>query len=152
MKRNKFQVGDIVKVNKNVTLGDIEKNLFEGCQRDTMNFLRKASDSNFNNIYEVAAVSCFGHPMIDGRFINGKVLTVVNRPVFDEKEKEYLRAVIKPFRKEVVYIEKNNFFKDEEYIDIGLEKESITFPNFKKGTMYKNMKTDEKYTLIELGL
>ena len=152
MKRNNFCVGDKVKVNKNVTLGNIEKNFFEGCQRDTMNFLRKASDSNFNNIYEVEAVSYFGHPMIDGRFINGKVLTVVNKPILDEKEKEYLRAVIRPFRKEINYIIKNDFFEENEYIEIVLEKENIIFPNFEKGTMYKNMKPNKKYTLEELGL
>ena len=30
--------------------------------------------------------------------------------------------------------------------------ELIMLPSFKKGTMYKNMKTDKKYTLKELGL
>lgn len=152
MKRNKFQVGDIVKVNKNVTLGNIEENYFEGCQIATMNFLKKASNRNFNGVYEVEDVGAFGHPMIDGVFINGKVLTVVNKPILDEKEKEYLRSVIRPFRKEINYIIKNDFFEENEYIEIVLEKENIIFPNFKKGTMYKNMKSNKKYTLGELEL
>lgn len=151
MKINKFCVGDKVKINKNITLGDIEKDYFEGCQMDTMNFLKNASYSNFNIVYEVEGIIS-GLPIINGSTINSKVLTVVNRPILDEKEKEYLRAVIKPFRKEVVYIEKNNFSKDEEYIDIGLKSDTITLPNFRKRTMYKNMELDKKYTLKELEL
>ena len=152
MKRNNFCVGDKVKVNKKVTLRDIEENRFEGCQIDTMNFLKNASYSNFNSVYEVEEVSYFGNPMIDGRYINGKVLNIVNGPILDDKEKEYLKAVINPFRKKVEYIEKNVFSIDKEYIEIALESESIVLPNFKKGTMYKKMKSDKKYTLKELEL
>lgn len=152
MKRNNFCVGDKVKVNKKVTLRDIEENRFEGCQIGTMDFLKKASLSHFNNVYEVEEVSYFGNPMIDGWYINGKVLNIVNGPILDDKEKEYLKAVINPFRKKVEYIEKNVFSIDKEYIEIALESESIVLPNFKKGTMYKKMKSDKKYTLKELEL
>lgn len=73
--------------------------------------------------------------------------------ILDEKEKEYLSAVIKPFRKKVKYIEKRIFSTGAEYIRICLtEDETVNFPNFKKGTMYKGMKVNKRYTLEELGL
>lgn len=77
-------------------------------------------------------------------------------PILDEKEKEYLANVIKPFRDKVKYIVKSNcFIKD--FISIFLyndfkDIESIEFPYFQKDTMYKNMKLDKEYTLEELGL
>lgn len=73
--------------------------------------------------------------------------------ILDEKEKEYLSAVIKPFRNDVEYIEKRIFSTGAEYIRICLtEDETVNFPNFKRGTMYKGMEVDKVYTLEELGL
>ena len=77
------------------------------------------------------------------------------REILDEVEKEYLRAVIKPFRKKIDYISKNiNMlgYNKSEFIYIGLRGDSMTFPNFKKNTMYKGMMSGKKYTLEELGL
>lgn len=73
------------------------------------------------------------------------------REILDEKEKEYLRAVIKPFRDRVKCIQKsyNNFY---EYITICLIGERVPLPYFKKGTMYKGMEKNKEYTLEELGL
>lgn len=74
-------------------------------------------------------------------------------PILDDVEKAYLSAVIKPFRKDVVYIEKCIFSTGAEYIQICMtEDETVNFPNFKKGTMYKGMKRGKRYTLEELGL
>ena len=73
--------------------------------------------------------------------------------ILDKKEKAYLSAVIKPFREDVVYIEKCIFSTGAEYIQICMtEDETVNFPNFKKGTMYKGMKPGKRYTLEELGL
>ena len=71
--------------------------------------------------------------------------------ILDDIEKEYLSAVIKPFRDRVKYIQKkhNNVC---EYITICVIGESVSFPYFKKGTMYKNMKINKKYSLVELEL
>lgn len=77
------------------------------------------------------------------------------REILDEVEKEYLRAVIKPFRKKIDYISKNiNILEHNksEFIYIGLRGDSMTFPNFKKNTMYKGMMSGKEYTLEELGL
>lgn len=73
--------------------------------------------------------------------------------ILDEKEKEYLSAVIKPFRKNIKYIAKYTFSTEAEYVKICLNcNDYIVFPNFKRGTMYKGMKTNKEYTLEELGL
>lgn len=73
--------------------------------------------------------------------------------ILDDVEKAYLSAVIKPFRNDVEYIEKRIFSTGAEYIRICLtEDETVNFPNFKRGTMYKGMEVYRKYTLEELGL
>ena len=73
--------------------------------------------------------------------------------ILTDKEKAYLSAVIKPFRNDVEYIEKRIFSTGAEYIRICLtEDETVNFPNFKRGTMYKGMEKDRDYTLKELGL
>lgn len=75
---------------------------------------------------------------------------IVEKEILDEKEKEYLSAVIKPFRDRIEFIAKRTMFND--YIRIGLNDEVISLPYFDKGTMYKGMELDKKYTLKELGL
>lgn len=74
------------------------------------------------------------------------------KEVLDAKEKEYLSAVIRPFKGKVDYIKKFDI-TGKEFICIYLKNnEDIDFPYFKKGTMYKGMKLDKRYTLKELGL
>lgn len=77
--------------------------------------------------------------------------------ILDEREKEYLSAVIKPFKNKVKSISKSNVANGQyEYISIEtvhpLGTEFILFPLFKTQTMYKNMKLRKKYTLEELEL
>ena len=71
--------------------------------------------------------------------------------ILDEKEKEYLSAVIKPFREEVETIEKTSF-SGYEQLQISDGDTIMAFPCFEKGTMYKGMEVDKDYTLEELGL
>lgn len=76
-------------------------------------------------------------------------------PVLDSTERKYLSAVIKPFRKDVKYIRKNGscFLSEMEVIVAILKNDdSMIFPYFKKGMMYKGMQINKKYTLEELGL
>lgn len=84
--------------------------------------------------------------------------------ILDEKEKEYLRAVIKPFRDRVAKIIKADIEEDDSghyyslcicvyYEDCKKYWDYVYFPNFKrKDTMYKGMEVDKEYTLKELGL
>lgn len=81
----------------------------------------------------------------------------IPKPILDDKEKEYLSAVIKPFRKYVKYIYKYDYKVNEriticyrEYV--GNVIMGFSLPSFEKGTMYKGMKTNKQYTLEELGL
>lgn len=82
-----------------------------------------------------------------------KYATIYKRkePILDDKEKEYLGNVIRPFRGEVIYIEKRDALGGE-YINIELRTTFIYLPPFKENTMYKNMKLNNLYTLKELGL
>ena len=75
-------------------------------------------------------------------------------PILDDIEKEYLSAVIKPFREKIECIFKAKFPNfDEYYIVVGLkDNDSLRFPRFKGNTMYKGMKLSKHYTLEELGL
>ena len=75
-----------------------------------------------------------------------------NKPILDDVEKEYLSAVIRPFKDRVKYIRKYDC-PIREFIEIGISNDAtIAFPNFKKGTMYKGMEANKEYTLKELGL
>lgn len=76
---------------------------------------------------------------------------IVEKEILDEKEKEYLSAVIRPFRDRVEYIKKIS--GDREYISVLLEDgDGVVFPYFEKGTMYEGMEADKKYTLKALRL
>lgn len=72
-------------------------------------------------------------------------------PILDEAEKRYLAGVIRPFRKQVKYIEKAKS-SEGEIICIDTKYRYMVFPPFEKGTMYKGMHYDHEYTLEELGL
>lgn len=71
--------------------------------------------------------------------------------ILTDKEEAYLSAVIKPFRGKVRSIGKVSF-GGEEFLKIYLEDETIPFPFFTKGTMYKGMEANKKYALKELRL
>ena len=82
--------------------------------------------------------------------------------ILDEKEKEYLSTIIKPFKNRVEYIIKENVnqvncfisnSKQFEHIVIKItDSDFIFLTKFKKNTMYKKMETNKAYTLKKLGL
>lgn len=82
----------------------------------------------------------------------------IKKPILDEKEKEYLSGIIKPFRNRVKYITKFRGVFDNEFIEIGhvMDNEAelyyIELPLFKKGTMYKGMEVGKEYSLEDLEL
>ena len=85
-------------------------------------------------------------------------------PLLEPEEKKYLSEVIRPFRKEVKAIRKQEDPADpagKEYIQICLEKDHMnlpsekdlmTFPSFEKGEMYEGLEPYKNYTPEELGL
>lgn len=78
--------------------------------------------------------------------------------ILTKEEKEYLSAVIKPFRDRVTeifkynhpYIGKHNI--SIYYLDEGGSKMVVRLPDFPYETMYKGMVTERPYKLEELGL
>ena len=74
--------------------------------------------------------------------------------ILDDVEKEYLSAVIKPFRKKISCIRKSKDpRKRKNYIKIEFcDGDRMFFPNLANDAMYKGMKLDKNYTLEELGL
>lgn len=116
-------------------------------------FVDKTSNYGFSNINEQL------------KYFNDDVSIIkVERPVkyetmferkeeiLDEEEKKYLADVIRPFKDKIESICKLMGF-GKEFISIHLKNgESINFPYFKKGTMYKEMQTGKRYTLEKLGL
>lgn len=73
-------------------------------------------------------------------------------PILNDVEKDYLSAVLKPFRTIIKYI---SIWNDgsKQFLHIELyDDESVNFPNFKANTMYKGMEPKKRYTLDELGL
>ena len=75
--------------------------------------------------------------------------------ILTDSEKEYLSAVIKPFRNKVKGFNKGLYIFNLEYIRI-ITKEGVPYnvvlPCFNKGEYYKNMEIDKEYILAELGL
>lgn len=82
------------------------------------------------------------------------LLSEYKEPVLDDVEKEYLSAVIKPFRKHVTGVRK--WFNGIDYqIIISLDdcENLCQLPRFPLSSeMYKGMELDKKYSLKELGL
>ncbi len=74
------------------------------------------------------------------------------KEVLDAKEKDYLSAVIRPFKGKVNYIQKEISDTREDIVVCVACDDYLSFPYFEKGTMYKGMKLGKKYTLKELGL
>ena len=84
----------------------------------------------------------------------------IEQPILDNVEKRYLEGVLKPFKDRVEFIEKcEQCMSGKEYIIIAISSnirysnhEYVILPFFDKGTMYKGMELNEKYTPEELGL
>ena len=79
-------------------------------------------------------------------------------PILDDAEREYISAVIKPFRDRVMFIEKmfeDHLLGDQDcylFIRFNDGNYDMNFPVFRESIMYKGMERYKKYTLEELGL
>lgn len=77
-----------------------------------------------------------------------------------EKEKEYLRNFIEPFKDRVKFITKTETFnKKYEFLSITVSSiidskiiETTYFPSFPKGKMYKELENNKGYTVEYLEL
>lgn len=96
-----------------------------------------------------------GSGLLEDLIIGTLTIIKIPKPILDDIEKDYLSAVIKPFRNQVISISKKlgNY---GEFIDIEIKNaeysDGIYLPYFKPNSMYKGMKLYKYYTLKELGL
>lgn len=117
-------------------------------------------NSNFTKmnpcyLSEGGLYNCHGVSMNDylGFLLLGKY--EIKRPILDNVEKRYLEGVLKPFKNRISYIKKHHdiYHESAEFIYMKFKNnESLIFPYFKLGTMYKGMEPNKEYTLQELGL
>lgn len=95
------------------------------------------------------------------KFLNQEI--EIETDILSEKEKEYLKSIIRPFKDRVVSIEKRKNINSEGtfyYIAIAIKSvvidclsETIYLPYFKpESKMYEGMELNKEYTLKELGL
>ena len=70
----------------------------------------------------------------------------------DEKEKEYLSSVIKPWRYRVKSIVKQERLLAELIIIKCEDGWEVELPNFEMGAMYQGMELNKEYRLGELGI
>ena len=127
---------------------------FKVKDEDRANYLYKFTEEKLEGMYSKNVVFEASNTLIG--LLNGK-FEVVKLPILNEKEKEYLSYVIKPFRNSVKYIYKFTCANgDYEAIAAKIEAygycDGLSFPKFKKGSMYKGMELTREYSLEELDL
>ena len=107
-----------------------------------------------NIVLQLSHIPCTGNCGECKKNVMEWLLEEYSEPILDDAEKEYLNAVIKPFRNSVEYIiKKNSAYNPVEWITIKYKDGGATnLPLFEKGTMYKGMKLGRNYTLGELEL
>lgn len=101
----------------------------------------------------------FNHKeMFSNEFLNQEIVIEVS-DLLTQEEREYLEAVLKPFKNRVEYVELCHYLScDNIRIAISIENyasvysDLVYLPEFKKGTMYKGLEEEKQYTLEKLGL
>lgn len=115
-------------------------------------------------------------PMVDDiltlvRFKNGNAFTffkwdewnelakkhnnrLIKKWVLDNSEREYLRVVLRPFKKDIECVVKYaSIGYPYEYLVVKMKRKcNWCFPMFPIGTMYQGMEESKEYTLKDLGL
>ena len=81
------------------------------------------------------------------------LLEECKEPILTDSEREYLAAVIKPFRKNVMDVIKLQCSDERQCIRIRIcVGDYAELPLFNNNTIYKGMEVDKYYTPEELGL
>lgn len=85
----------------------------------------------------------------------------IEKPILNDVEKRYLENVLRPFKNRILFAKKTTIYdtdSDYEYVLFKVvtpdneDYNYLTLPYFIKGTMYKGMEYDKKYSIEELGL
>lgn len=171
-----YKVGDIVKVRSDLSITDmnvvsrmldfrgkivrIEKVLKNGkncCYRIKGDYEEWAwTDEMLEPLTEEDIKEYLEECVKDFKNYNIKFELEKKESILTEEEKEYLSAVVRPFRDRVRYIEKRS--EGDQYILISLridEKpycENFLLPFFKADTMYNGMILFKQYSLEELDI
>lgn len=148
-----------------IKLRDITKEQWDDCKSDICSTIR-CENCIFYKVYCGTTLDkkswINNKDLYSDKFLNQEI-EIETSNVLDKEEKEYISAVIKPFRKKFVNMKKEvrNFGMANRlyyYITIRIESkthvlsdEYIDLPYFKED-MYKGMEVDKCYTLEELGL
>ena len=148
--------GDFWQISHKLRENDIIKVYFDGIYKRPILFkrdayLEMARKHNLRLIKSKKPTITFNpnYNVIVDEFLEQKL----NIGILDKVEKEYLGAVIKPFRDKVSFIMKDEAFEESEFIEIDLKDgDYACLPDFKKSMMYAGMERRKKYTLKELGL
>ena len=122
--------------------------------------VRKINWEQDEYIYMEEGKVCYKRDNIE-KYSNDQWILISDSSLLDKKEKEYLRAVLRPFKGMEISITKMDYYyddvkSDKEYICIEFDdvnyEDGFFFPGFKAGTMYKGLKLNQQYTPEELGL
>lgn len=114
--------------------------------------------SVYDIFLKLSHISCPGNCKECKKNVMEWLLEEYSEPILDDVEREYLSAVIKPFRNKIATISKLHTYdsinyENNEYIYFGMkDRRGYSLPLFKQGTMYKGMQQGKHYTLKELGL
>ena len=153
MKDFELKVGDLVRLRDDLEDGkEYGERLFDNYMK--FNAFKLIKETRNNKKVAIIDGYLYTKEMIAEvkRPIKYEIIYKRKEPILDDKEKEYLGNLIRPFRNRVICIVKKDDFSDD-YITILVKYDDTIFlPSFKKDTMYKNMKVDKEYTLEELGL
>lgn len=102
----------------------------------------------------------YNKEMFSDKFLDQEI--EIEDEILTEKERDYLKAVIKPFRDRVEYIKKLDYLSaNKQYIRIAFSNHNFLLPYFEKNFLlpyfeeneyYKGMEVNKEYTLVELEL
>ena len=84
-----------------------------------------------------------------------RISDIYNPQILDDTEREYLKAVFKPFHHDIECVKKIRYRDDQfEFIEATMNDHEIgmVFPDFEIAKMYTGMNPDKAYTLEELDI
>lgn len=142
----KFKTGDLVRVNKNITLGEAF-----GAGANNYNVL---ISSMFQGMWEICPV---GGIADDGRLLLFNELMnpiLFEKGLLQKKDMDYINAIMEPLNKyKIKYIKKVKEGCNKYKIEISTKKNGTwTAGIFKKYEMFRYLKVDVEYTLSDLWL
>ena len=90
------------------------------------------------------------------KYVKANGIEIKKREIIDDTERKYLSDICRPFIDKVIGVTKKTTVNNCEYIRIEYSDNEcdvyMPFPNFKKGTMYRGMELNKKYTPSDLNL